>query len=89
MAPDHVGQVTEPEGGHGGQHPSLVNDGLGHHHVEGGKAVRGDQEEPTVAGVVHVPDLSRIERGQVDLDFHGRSFSGRSWDGSGDQGGSG
>ena len=70
VAPDDVGQVLEPERRHGGQHPPLVGDRLGHDHVERRDAVRRDQQQPVVAGVVHVTDLARVEMGQIDVDGH-------------------
>ena len=54
-----VRQVPEPEGGQLGEDTALVGDGLGHHHVEGGDAVRGHQEQ-FVPQVVNVPHLALV-----------------------------
>ncbi len=59
-----VGQLLAPEGGHGGEHPALVRDGLGEDHVVGADPVRGHHQQQAVAGVVELADLPRVdERG--------------------------
>ena len=63
---DDVAELLEPERRHGGEHPALVGDRLGHHHVEGRHAVGGDHQQAAVAGVVDVADLAGVDVGQVD-----------------------
>ena len=61
-----VGHLVAPEDGHGGEHPALVGDRLGHDHVEGADPVRGHHEQAVVAGVVELAHLARVDCGQGD-----------------------
>src|SRR5882757_8426538 len=50
-------EMIEPECRHLIQHLSLVGNGRGQHHIEGGKPV-GDDNEEAVSKIVNVPDLA-------------------------------
>ena len=65
--PADSAKLVEPERGHGREHPALLGNRFGHHHVEGRDPVGGDHEQPAVAGVVDVADLARVDERQVDV----------------------
>ena len=52
-------RLAEPEPGEAGQHPALVGDGRGQHHVERGEPVGGDEQQPSVSEAIEVADLAR------------------------------
>src|SRR5207302_10936343 len=62
-----VGGDPEPEGADGGEHPALVGDGCGQHHVEDRDAVGRHEQQTVVTGVVDVAHLPRIERLRAQL----------------------
>ena len=70
MALYQIGELLEPEGGHSGEHPTLVHDGFSHHDVKGRDAVRGDHQQTVVTSVVDVSHLPRVEMGKWDLGGH-------------------
>jgi hypothetical protein len=61
----HVGQLAEPEIGHGGQHRALARDRVGQDHVEGGEAVGGDDQQLVVADGVDVAHLAAPSSGRL------------------------
>ena len=67
MIRHHVAQQIEPEDGELGEHAAFVGNRGRQHVVEGGKPVRGDDDQE-IAGVVNVAHFAahqRLDAGQV------------------------
>ena len=76
MRRDHVFQKIEPVDGQLGEHLALARNTVGQDHVEGGNAVRGD-EENIFAGLINVANFSarnELDTGEVAFKEDG-SFS--------------
>src|SRR5208282_4411739 len=70
MVGDDVRQEVEPEQRYLAQHTSLMRDAGGEHVIEGGNAVRGDEEQPVSVELVNVAYLTagvKLEVGKVCL----------------------
>jgi hypothetical protein len=61
----HVAELAEPEIRHLVQHPSLVRDGIGQHHVESRQAVAGDDQHLVGAHGIDVAHLALADARQA------------------------
>src|SRR5436190_5719169 len=77
-------RTVEPEDGQAGEHPSLVRDGRGVHHVVRGDPVGGDHQQAVLPDRVDVPDLALRDQLEV-LERGGFAHSPRLHRGAVDQ----
>ncbi|MCY1369893.1 hypothetical protein D9M69_569530 [compost metagenome] len=59
-----MGQLLQPELGQFGQHLPLAGDGVVEDHVEGGDAIRRDDQQLVVAHRVHIAHLTAAQQRQ-------------------------
>jgi hypothetical protein len=70
---DRAFEALEPEQRELIQDPALVGDPLGQHHVEGGEAIRGDDQE-FGAEIVDIAYLAPTKEGKIER-CRGEGFS--------------